>query len=139
MDFISVRLQPWHRSQPILAPCRFGHHYYPGRGDQCLGGYPARVRDIAGRPLHRAMYGRHQPEQHLHPLGAYPRRGDRLMATLDQITESLQLLCEVPLNNTDTAFQGILPRAFEYAENRIYRELDLLPAIIGTVGSAFTA
>jgi hypothetical protein len=57
----------------------------------------------------------------------------------DVVVESLQLMCEVPTNNTDDAFQGILPRAFEYADNRIYRELDMLPTTVATVGTAFTA
>jgi hypothetical protein len=62
------------------------------------------------------------------------------MATnYDAVVESLQNLCEVPLNNSDTEFQNILPRAFEYADNRIYRELDLLTTTVATVGSAFTA
>ncbi len=61
------------------------------------------------------------------------------MSNYDVVVESLQLMCEVPLNNSDDAFQGILPRAFEYASNRIYRELDLLTTTVSTVGAAFTA
>ena len=60
-------------------------------------------------------------------------------STYDAICESLQLMCEVPLNNSDSEFQNILPRAFQYAENRIYRELDMLPTTVATVGAAFTA
>lgn len=60
------------------------------------------------------------------------------MSNYDVIVESLQVLCEVPTNNTDEAFQNMLPRAFEYADNRLYRELDLLTTTVATVGSAFS-
>jgi hypothetical protein len=61
------------------------------------------------------------------------------MSNYDAVTQSLQLLCAVPLNNSDDAFQAILPEAFTYADNRLYRELDLLTLTVGTVGSALTA
>lgn len=61
------------------------------------------------------------------------------MSNYDAIVQSLQLLCEVPLNNSDDTFQGILPTVFEYADNRIYRELDMDTTRVATIsGSAFT-
>ncbi len=60
------------------------------------------------------------------------------MPDYDTIVETLQNLCEVPLNQTDNNFMLILPRAFEYADNRIYRELDFLATTVSTVGTAFT-
>ncbi len=60
------------------------------------------------------------------------------MSNYDAIVEDLQSLCEVPLNNSDSDFQNILPQAFAYADNRIYRELDMLPTTVATVGSAFS-
>jgi len=57
----------------------------------------------------------------------------------DNLVEALQNLCEVPLNQTDGNFQLVLPRAFEYADNRIYRELDFLATTVSSAGTAFTA
>jgi hypothetical protein len=56
----------------------------------------------------------------------------------DGITQTLMELCEIPLNQTDTDFQNMLPPTYEQAANRIYRELDLLATNIATVGVAFT-
>lgn len=59
--------------------------------------------------------------------------------TYDEVVQALQNLCEVPLNNTASEFQAILPLCFEYADGRIYRELDMLPTTVATVGVALTA
>lgn len=59
--------------------------------------------------------------------------------TYDDTVLALQNLCEIPLNNTDNNFALVLPRAFEYADNRIYREMNFLTTIVSTVGTAFTA
>jgi len=50
--------------------------------------------------------------------------------TYDETVQALQTLCVVPLNNSDENFMRILPRTFEYAENRMYRELDMLPTTV---------
>jgi len=57
----------------------------------------------------------------------------------DAVVQALQTLAEVPLNNSDENFQRILPRAFEYADNRMYRELDLLATTVATASVAFSA
>lgn len=59
--------------------------------------------------------------------------------TYDETVQALQTLCEVPLNNSDSNFALILPRAFQYADNRIYRELDFLATTVASAGTAFTA
>lgn len=61
------------------------------------------------------------------------------MPDFDTVTQALQTLCAVPLNNTDENFQRILPRAYEYANNRIYREMEFLAIEVSTVGVSFTA
>lgn len=61
------------------------------------------------------------------------------MATYDEVVLALMELCEIPMNMTDIDFQNILPSTFDYASNRMYRELDLLATNITTNGSAFTA
>ncbi len=59
--------------------------------------------------------------------------------TYDDVVQKLQELCEVPLNQTDINFQNILPMAFVYADNRIYRELEFLATTVSSTGAAFTA
>lgn len=41
----------------------------------------------------------------------------------------------VPISESDTDFTTILPRVIEYAEQRIYRELDLLNTVVRTNGT----
>jgi hypothetical protein len=48
--------------------------------------------------------------------------------TYDDLIASLQTFLEIPLNQTDENFQRVIPRIMEDANNRIYRELDFLPA-----------
>lgn len=44
----------------------------------------------------------------------------------DTVVKTLQTMLEIPLNQSDENFTRIMPRIIEYAENRIYRELDFL-------------
>lgn len=53
-----------------------------------------------------------------------------MSANYHQVVQALQNLCQVPANNTFLPFEQILPRAFEYADNRIYRELGFLATSI---------
>src|SRR5262245_10369814 len=41
----------------------------------------------------------------------------------DETVEALQTILEVPINDEDENFLRIVPRAFEYASNRIHRDL----------------
>lgn len=50
-----------------------------------------------------------------------------------QCYQAMQSICVIPLDNTDVNFQNLFPRAIEYAELRIYRDLDFL-----TTNSAVT-
>lgn len=43
-----------------------------------------------------------------------------------QCYQAMQTICVIPLDNTDVNFQNLFPRGIEYAELRIYRELDFL-------------
>lgn len=43
-----------------------------------------------------------------------------------QCYQAMQTIAVIPLDNTDQNFQNIFPRAIEYAELRIYREMDFL-------------
>lgn len=45
----------------------------------------------------------------------------------NQIVSALQRLTWTPKNDSDFNFKAILPATFDYANNRIYRELDFLP------------
>jgi hypothetical protein len=44
----------------------------------------------------------------------------------DETVKTLQTMLEIPLNQEDENFTRVLPRIVEYAENRIYREMDFL-------------
>lgn len=55
-----------------------------------------------------------------------------------QYVQTMQTMLVIPLNNTDTNFELIIPRMIEYAELRIYRELDFL-ATNGTQTSVCVA
>jgi hypothetical protein len=48
----------------------------------------------------------------------------------DEMVEALKVMNEVPLNNTDDAFQRIVPRMFAYADGRIYREIVFLQLLM---------
>lgn len=52
--------------------------------------------------------------------------------TYDEWLKAMQTLCVVSLNQTDDSFQRMVPRAIEYAENRIYREVNFLPMLNST-------
>lgn len=56
----------------------------------------------------------------------------------NQLIQRLQVLMVVPLNNTDSDFDVILPEMLESGELRIYRELDFLTTITRTT-AALTA
>lgn len=60
------------------------------------------------------------------------------MSNYDVIVEQLQGLCEVPRNNSDEDFQAVLPAVFQYADNRLYRELDMGTITVASVGAAFS-
>lgn len=51
----------------------------------------------------------------------------------DEVVERLQTLLEIPLNNTDENFERILPSILDYADNRIYRELNFLATLTAQV------
>lgn len=55
-----------------------------------------------------------------------------------QYVQTMQTMLVIPLNNTDSNFELIIPRMIEYAELRLYRELDFL-ATLGTQTSICTA
>jgi hypothetical protein len=44
----------------------------------------------------------------------------------DAVLKNLQTLLEIPLNQEDENFSRIVPLMFQYADNRIYRELEFL-------------
>lgn len=48
----------------------------------------------------------------------------------DEVLETLKVMNEVPLNNSDDNFLRIVPRMFLYADGRIYRELMFLQTAI---------
>ena len=45
----------------------------------------------------------------------------------------------IPVNNSASQFQNMLPSAIDYAEQRIYRELDLLSTVVTNSTSSTTA
>jgi len=58
--------------------------------------------------------------------------------TYDETVEALQTLFEVPINDEDENFLRMIPRALEYASNRIHRDLrSLMPVRLTT--TALTA
>jgi len=50
--------------------------------------------------------------------------------TYDELVSRLYTLLVIPRNNEDSDFLNILPAMFEYADGRIYRELDFLTTLI---------
>src|SRR5690606_24849957 len=52
--------------------------------------------------------------------------------SLTYATYNTTLANTIPISESDTDFVAILPRAIEYAEQRIYRELDLLNTVVRT-------
>lgn len=60
--------------------------------------------------------------------------------TYETYTNAMRTMLVVPLNESDSNFENIIPRMIEYAELRIYRELDFLntrsaPTLLCTSGS----
>src|SRR5215475_10426630 len=55
--------------------------------------------------------------------------------TYDEAVEALQTMFEVPINDEDENFLRIIPRSFEYASNRIYRDLRHLTAVRTTTAT----
>jgi len=55
--------------------------------------------------------------------------------TYDEAVEALQTMFEVPINDEDENFLRIIPRAFEYASNRIYRDMRNLTAVRRTTAT----
>lgn len=58
---------------------------------------------------------------------------------MNYATYKTTLASMVPISESDTNFTTILPQVIEYAEQRIYRELDLLAATVRDTSSTFTA
>lgn len=52
---------------------------------------------------------------------------------------ALQNIAVEPASGVDTNFQNILPSVIDYAEGRIYRELDLLTTVTTDTSKSFTA
>jgi len=52
----------------------------------------------------------------------------------DQVLKNLQTLLEIPLNQEDENFKRIVPLMFQYADNRIYREVEFLATTAVTTG-----
>lgn len=55
--------------------------------------------------------------------------------TYDEMQRTLMVLLNIPLNETDGAYSRYAPAMYEYASNRIYRELDFLQCETSTVGA----
>lgn len=58
---------------------------------------------------------------------------------MNYLQYAIRLANLIPVNTTNTAFQNLLPTIIDYAEQRIYRELNLLSTRVANTSSSCTA
>ena len=58
---------------------------------------------------------------------------------MNYLEYALRLANLIPVNNSSTQFQNMLPATIDYAEQRIYRELDLLSTVVTDSASSTTS